>query len=214
MPKRLNNNEVCNVQAAERPLFLCPEAGRLYICSMRHFLPNGKPLVIRPPQVTDAQACLSTFQEVTRETDFLLYTHEEALKMDLAKEEAFIRSYSGNPNNMFLVADVEGEVAGMVSLHQGRTRKQHHMALLGIAVLHKYWNMGIGRRLLTSAIRWAEAHPRIAIIHFEVLANNERAIQLYRNFNFTEHGRIPNGVIQPDGTMVDLVVMSKRIKPI
>lgn len=181
---------------------------------MRHFLPNGKQLVIRPPQVADAQACLTTFQTVTRETDFLLFTHEESLRFDLPKEEAFIRSYLDNPNNLFLVADVEGEIAGMVSLNQGRTRKQHHMALLGIAVLHKYWNMGIGRRLLTAAIRWAEAHPRIAIIHFEVLATNERAIQLYRNFNFTEHGRIPQGIIQPDGTTVDLVVMSKRIKPI
>ena len=186
----------------------------LIFAGMRHFLPNGKQLIIRPPQVMDAQACLTTFQTVTRETDFLLYTHEESLQYNLAKEEAFIRAYIDNPNNLFLVADVEGEIAGMVSLNQGRTRKQHHMALLGIAVLHKYWNMGIGRRLLTSAIRWAEGHPRIAVIHFEVLANNERAIQLYRNFNFTEHGRIPGGIIQPDGSLVDLVVMSKRIKPI
>jgi ribosomal protein S18 acetylase RimI-like enzyme len=57
-----------------------------------------------------------------------------------------------------------------------------------------------------------EEHPHITTIHFEVLATNERAIQLYRNFNFIEHGRIPQGLRQPDGNRVDLVVMSKQIK--
>lgn len=180
---------------------------------MQHFLPNGQQLVIRRPSVKDAAACLHCFLQLTKETDFLLYTHEEARTFDLPSEEAFIKAYEHNPDNLFLVAEVDGMVVGSVSLNQSRFRKQHHMALLGIAVLHKYWNMGIGRRLLTAAIRWAEEHPKITTIHFDVLATNERAIQLYRNFNFSEHGRMPGGIHQPDGSMVDLVIMSKRIKP-
>lgn len=181
---------------------------------MRHFLPNGKQLVIRPPEVRDAQGCLDCFLQLTQETDFLLYTHEEAKAFDLHAEEAFIASYVNHPNHLFLVADVDGEIVGTLTLNQYKFSKQQHTALLGIAVLHKYWNMGIGRRLLTAAIRWVEEHPSIAVIHFEVLANNERAIQLYRNFNFSEHGRIPQAIRQPDGSWVDLVVMSKRIKPL
>jgi RimJ/RimL family protein N-acetyltransferase len=188
--------------------------GRLfyYICNMQHFLPNGKKLTIRVPEVSDAQACLDCFLQLTQETDFLLYTHEEAKRFDLAAEEAFIRSYRDHPDNLFLIAEVDGAVVGTLSLNQARFLKQKHMALLGVAVLHKYWNMGIGRRLLTAAIRWVEEHPHITTIHFEVLATNERAIQLYRNFNFIEHGRIPQGLRQPDGNLVDLVVMSKQIK--
>ncbi|WP_074240983.1 GNAT family N-acetyltransferase [Chitinophaga niabensis] len=179
---------------------------------MQHFLPNGKKLVIRAPEVSDAQACLDCFLQLTQETDFLLYTHEEAKRFDLAAEEAFIRSYKDHPDNLFLIAEADGVVVGTLSLNQARFQKQKHMALLGIAVLHKYWNMGIGRRLLTAAIRWVEEHPHITTIHFEVLATNERAIQLYRNFNFIEHGRIPQGLQQTNGSWVDLVVMSKRIK--
>ncbi|MGX5818533.1 N-acetyltransferase family protein [Chitinophaga lutea] len=181
---------------------------------MRHYLPNGQQLVIRRPSVTDASACLQCFHQLTRETDFLLYTHTEAKAFDLQKEEAFIQAYQHHPDNLFLIADVEGTVAGTVSLNQDRFAKQHHRALLGIGVLHRYWNMGIGRRLLTAAIRWAEEHPVISIIYFEAMVTNERAIQLYRNFNFSEHGRIPNAIRQPDGTMVDLVAMSKQIKPV
>ncbi|MRG47726.1 GNAT family N-acetyltransferase [Chitinophaga sp. SYP-B3965] len=179
---------------------------------MQHFLPNGKKLVIRRPEVSDAQACLDCFLQLTQETDFLLYTHEEAKKFDLAAEEAFIRSYLHHPDNLFLIAEADGEVVGTLSLNQARFQKQKHMALMGVAVLHRYWNMGIGRRLLTAAIRWVEEHPHITTIHFEVLATNERAIQLYRNFNFIEHGRIPQGLRQTNGDWIDLVVMSKRIK--
>lgn len=181
---------------------------------MQHFLPNGQQLVIRRPVVADAAAVLKCFHQLTEETDFLLFTPGEARTIDLEKEEQFIASYLHNPDNLYLVADVEGEITGTLSLNQGTFTKQHHRALLGIAVLHRYWNMGIGRRLLTAAIRWAEAHPKIAVIHFEALATNERAIQLYRNFNFVEHGRIPNGIQQPNGQLVDLVAMSKQIKPI
>ena len=181
---------------------------------MQHFLPNGQQLTIRRPEVADAAAVLACFQQLTRETDFLLFSPEEAMAIDLKQEEAFISAYLRHPDNLYLVADVEGEIVGTLSLNQGHFAKQHHRALLGIAVLHRYWNMGVGRRLLTTALRWAEAHPKIAIIHFEALATNERAIQLYRNFNFVEHGRIPNGIQQPNGQLVDLVAMSKQIKPI
>lgn len=181
---------------------------------MRHFLPNGKQLEIRPAEINDAKGCLECFLQLTQETDFLLYTRAEAEIYDVAAETVFIASHLDHPGHLFLVADVEGEIVGSLTLQQHKFRKQHHIAMLGIAVLHKYWNMGIGRRLLTAAIRWVEEHPVIAVIYFEVLSTNERAIQLYRNFNFTEHGRIPQGIRQPDGSWVDLVVMSKRFKPL
>lgn len=181
---------------------------------MRQFLPNGQRLDIRSPSTADAAACLACFRQVTGETDFLLYTHEEALAFDIPAEEDFIRSYIEHPDHLYLIADVEGEVAGSLTLNSSKFRKQRHMALLGMAVQHKFWNMGIGRRLMTAAIRWVEQHPEIAVIHFEVLANNERAIQLYRNFNFTENGRMPNAIRQPDGSLADLVSMSRQFKPL
>lgn len=181
---------------------------------MRHFLSTGQQLEIRSPQVSDAQACLAYFQQLTQETDFLLYTRAEAAEYDLKAEEDYIRNYLHQSNHLFLIALVDNIVIGALVLDQSRFRKQQHTATLGIGILHQYWNLGIGRRLMTFAERWVEEHPVIGMIRFEVLATNERAIQLYRNFNYTEHGRIPQGVRQPDGSWADLLVMSKRIKPI
>lgn len=179
---------------------------------MRHFLPTGQSLEIRPAQLSDAPACLRYFLQLTQETDFLLYTHAEASAYDLQAEEDYIRSYLPPSNSLLLVAVVDNAVIGALALDQGHFRKQQHIVTLGIGILHTYWNMGIGRRMMTAAERWVEEHPVISMIRFEVLATNERAIQLYRNFNYTEHGRIPQGIRQPDGSWADLLIMSKRIK--
>lgn len=65
---------------------------------------------------------------------------------------------------------------------------------------------------MTAMLRWAEIHPTITIIHFNVMAGNENAIQLYRNFDFVECGRLPGGICQPDGSYVDLIMMYKKVK--
>ncbi len=61
---------------------------------------------------------------------------------------------------------------------------------------------------MTAMLRWAEAHPFITIIYFNVMANNEKAIQLYRNFDFMDRGRVlPGAIHQPDGSYADLIMM-------
>lgn len=179
---------------------------------MRHFLPNGQELLIRPAKQEDAAGLLANFQQMTQETEFLLYTVPEAKAIDIRSEQAFIQSFGDNSRHLFLVAEVGGRIVGSVSVRQGGFHKQQHMGEMGIALQRAYWNLGIGRRLMTAMIRWAEMHPVITAIHFNVLASNEKAIQLYRNFDFMECGRLPGGIRQPDGSYVDLIMMYKKVK--
>ncbi|MET6999784.1 GNAT family N-acetyltransferase [Chitinophaga defluvii] len=179
---------------------------------MQQLLRNGQELVIRPATLEDAPALLDNLRIMTRETDFLLFSPEEAMAIDLAAERAFIQSYLDHPNHLLLLALVEGKVVGSVTVNQGYFAKQAHRGEFGIGVQHAYWNMGIGRRLITATLRWATTHPQLEILHFSAFANNEKAIQLYRNFDFQEHGRIPQGIRHKDGSYVDLVVMSRRVK--
>jgi len=183
-----------------------------YFTVMRHFLPNGQELLIRPANAADAPALLANFKQITKETDFLLSTPSEAQTTDLRAEQRFIESFGDNRQHLLLVAETGGQIVGTVSVRQGAFRKQQHMGEMGIAVQHAYRNLGIGRRLMTAMLRWAEAHPFITTIYFNVMANNEKAIQLYRNFDFMECGRLPGGIHQPDGSYVDLIMMYKKIK--
>jgi RimJ/RimL family protein N-acetyltransferase len=179
---------------------------------MQHFLPNGQQLLIRPAKPEDAPAMLAGFREMTQETDFLLYTHEEATAIDLAAEQAFVASFGDNSRHLLLLAEVDGAIAGSITVKQGSFLKQRHTGEFGVALLRRYWNLGIGRRLITAMLRWATVHPEIEIIHMEVLAGNEKSIQLYRNFDFIEYGRRPQGIRQPNGVYADLILMYKKVK--
>ncbi|ASZ09939.1 GNAT family N-acetyltransferase [Chitinophaga pendula] len=178
----------------------------------QHLLPNGQYLIIRPPAIEDAPALLESFRQQTRETDFLLLTPEEAAAMTIQEEETFIQSYLNHPQHLLLLAEVNGQLAGSISVNQQPFRKQAHIGIMGIAVSRPYWNLGIGRRLMTAMIRWAEQHPDITLIQFSTSAHNDKAIHLYRNFGFQEYGRIPDNMKGTDGTFAPVILMQKLVK--
>lgn len=178
----------------------------------QHLLPNGEYLIIRPPVIEDAPALLETFRQQTSETDFLLFSPEETMALTLQDEEAFIQSFLDQPQHLLLLAEVNGKLAGSITVNQQPFRKQAHIGIMGIVVSRAYWNFGIGRRLMTAMIRWAEQHPEITLIQFAAIAHNDKAIHLYRNFGFQEYGRIPDNMKLADGTFAPVILMQKLVK--
>ncbi|MCW3462881.1 GNAT family N-acetyltransferase [Chitinophaga nivalis] len=179
----------------------------------KYHLPNGDELIIRIPDITDAPAFLANFQQLTKETDQLLLTHAESLDLDVKSEREFIASYLDDPDRLLLVAEVNGKIIGSVNFtHTGHTKKAH-TGEMGIAIEKPWHNLGIGRRLITILIRWAEAHPYLEIVFLQVYASNEKALQLYRNFGFQECGRLPQGIMLRPGVYTDLITMYRRIRP-
>lgn len=180
---------------------------------MRYLLANGQYLRIREASLDDAPLLLDMFRQAVRETDFLMTTPGEAEKLTLAQEREFIASYRENDNQLFLVADVAGKPAGTLSITQARAVKQHHVGEFGIVILQEYWNMGIARRMITFMLQWVERHPVIHYINLSVMAGNEKAIRLYRNFGFAEEGRRPSAVRQDEKVFQDVILMGKWVKP-
>jgi len=181
---------------------------------MKHFLPNGDELIIRPPGINDAAALLASFQRLTRETDYLLFTQKESLELDVASEEDYIQSYIDNPYQLLLVALVKDRIIGSINVNHSGLQKKGHTAEMGIAVESQWNNMGIGRRLITAMLRWADEQSWLRLIYLHVFSPNEKAMQLYRNFGFMECGRLPQSIRQKNGTYADLVTMYRQIKPL
>lgn len=179
---------------------------------MRYLLANGQYLRIRRVHSEDAAALLDMFCRAVTETDFLMTTPEEARQLTVAREQEFIASYENNSNRLFLLAEVEKRVVGTLSVTQPPMRKQQHTGEFGIVILQEYWNMGIARRMITAMLQWVEKHPVICYIYLSVMANNEKAIRLYRNFGFTEEGRRPKFVRQGGRLFQDVVIMGKWVK--
>lgn len=179
---------------------------------MQYLLSNGLSLRIRPARLEDASPLLDMFRKSVSESDFLLTTLTEARMLTVEQEKEFIGSYLQNQWNLFLVAEVNGRLAGSMSVTQSKWKKQRHVGEFGIVVLRDYWNLGIGRRMINTMLQWAQGHPAIRIIQLNVLANNEKAIRMYRNFGFTERGRMEKAICQADNSYQDLILMTKWIK--
>lgn len=81
-----------------------------------------------------------------------------------------------------VVAELDGEAAGFVSVHplDGRSR---HVAWVGIEVRRKHWGKGVGTALMNEAIRLAKELGCRRLM-LGVFKGNERAMRLYEKFGF------------------------------
>lgn len=85
-------------------------------------------------------------------------------------------------------------------------RKVAHRARFGISVLKDYWGMGIGRVLMEASIDCAR-QAGYTQLELEVVADNERAVALYRCAGFEEYGRNPRGYRSTSVGYQELVYM-------
>jgi ribosomal protein S18 acetylase RimI-like enzyme len=106
------------------------------------------------------------------------------------------------------VAEEEDKVVGICTIYRGIHREDRHVGTLAVAVLPDWRGRGAGSGLLDHALR--ECAGYVGIVVLDVIAANERALQLYRRFGFQECGRTPRAFGR-DGTYYDVVRMAKDI---
>ena len=155
-------------------------------------LKDGRTCVIRNGTEQDGQALLDNFRLTHAQTDYLLSYPEEA-NMTAGQEAAFLKEKTESDNEIELLAEVDGAVAGSAGIGRiGGREKVRHRAEFGISVDKAWWGLGIGRALTLACIECAKA-AGFAQLELEVVADNANAISLYRSLGFTEYGRNPMG---------------------
>ncbi|MGB0894443.1 MAG: GNAT family N-acetyltransferase [Parashewanella sp.] len=87
-----------------------------------------------------------------------------------------------------LVAEVDGEIVGQLSIAVKQNPRQKHVATLGMGVSEHVRGKGVGSKLLTSAMKLAQDWLAIKRIEIEVYTDNEAAIALYKNCGFEVEG--------------------------
>ena len=155
-------------------------------------LKNGKEAILRNGEFADGEAVFVNFNETHAETDYLL-SYPDENSFNAQQEAEFLKNKTESPNEIEIVALVDGVVAGTAGIEAvGAKYKLKHRAELGIAILKEYWGLGIGKALMEACIECAK-EAGYTQLELNVVAENERAVVLYRKMGFVEYGRNPRG---------------------
>ena len=153
---------------------------------------SGTEIRIRNAAAADGAAVLENFNQTHAETDYLL-TYPDENRFDAEQESRFLERKAESPREIELLAIVNGRVVGTAGVDAaGAKYKVAHRAEFGISVLKEYWGLGIGRALMEACIRCAREAGYVQL-ELSVVADNERAIAMYRRAGFVECGRNPKG---------------------
>ena len=169
-------------------------------------LKNGKEAVIRNGDEPDGAAVFDVFNRTHGETDYLL-TYPDENSFDSEQEAQFLKEKAISPNEIELVAIVDGKIAGTAGIESvGEKYKVKHRAEFGIGILKEYWGLGLGKALTKACIQCA-IDAGYEQLELNVIAQNERALSLYRSLGFIEYGRNPRGFNSKISGYQELVYM-------
>ena len=147
----------------------------------------------------------------TVETDYLL-TYSDENRFTASQEADFLQRKTDSANNVEIIAVVDDVVAGTAGIDAlGMRDKIKHRAVFGIAITKEFWELGIGKYLMEACIECAREAGYLQL-ELEVVAENERAVEMYKRAGFIEYGRNPKAFRLRTGEYQELIDMRLELK--
>lgn len=177
---------------------------------MKYLLKNGKDVIIRKPQIDDAEAIIHVISTADAETRYLARNPGE-FRTSAEREREIIANILNDTDSAWFVAEYEGQVVGQCSVGLvRRSERYRHRAEVAFVILEAFCNLGIGGKMMEKCIQWCHDHG-VTQLELTVVADNERAIRMYQGFGFEIVGTIPRALGYLDGAYADEYVMVKCI---
>lgn len=171
-------------------------------------LSDGRTLVLRPAETSDAADMIEFLRTMSDETPFVVRTSDE-IRYTNEDEARFLEHCRSASNELMIAAEVDGKLAGNCSVSScGQARRKQHRCAFAIGLKKAYWHLGIGTALMETALPLAQ-QMGFEQIELEVIDGNERAMRLYERFGFQATGREPRALKYDDGSYADAILMSK-----
>ena len=153
-------------------------------------LKNGRECVLRNAVSNDAKQVLDVFIKTHSQTDFLL-SYPDEIKYTVEEEGEFLQKKTDSKNEIEILAEIDGKVVGTAGIEcVGIHKKLCHRCDFGVGIDEEYWGLGIGKALLEGCIECAKK-AGYEQMELEVVAENERAVEMYKKAGFVEYGRNP-----------------------
>jgi RimJ/RimL family protein N-acetyltransferase len=141
---------------------------------------------IREIRDRDAKRVLEAFREIARTSKWLLTPPEEAPK-SVKEELKFIRRHRKSKNSHLAMAEIDGEVIGLVGAEGTGKRRHAHVTVVGLAIRKKWRGKGIGLKMMKYIESWAK-RAGLKKLRLGVIAENKIARKLYRKMGFKQEG--------------------------
>ena len=131
------------------------------------------------------------------------------LPRDMSRAQAL--SYWGSPGHEVFVADDDGQVVGTYYLRPNQQGGGSHVANCGYMTAAAASGRGVARAMCAHSLAHARARGFRAMQFNFVVSSNERAIALWRSFEFEIVGRLPQAFRHPQLGLVDALVMYRML---
>ena len=129
---------------------------------------------------------------------------------NVVDERRYLRALRRNPNGAVLVAEVDDEVVGRLSISRDPHPASPHVADFGLMVASTHRGRGVGTALLAAAEEWARG-AGVTKLELHVFPHNHPAIGLYEKLGYEREGYRRLHYRRPDGRFVDAILMAKLL---
>lgn len=169
-------------------------------------LKDGRECILRNATALDGAAALENFILTHSQTDYLL-SYPDEVTYTVAEEAEHLKDKAESENEIEILAIIDNKVVGTAGVSSiGNKYKLKHRAEFGISVDKNYWGLGIGRVLTKACIECAKKAGYLQL-ELDVVAENTRAVDLYKSEGFIEYGRNPKGFNSRISGFQELVLM-------
>lgn len=172
---------------------------------------NNIPILIREGTQNDAEALIVTMKNILQDAPYLLL-HEDEFNLTVEEEINWLKRFDFSPNSLFLTPVYNGEIIGTLGIEGNNMQKVKHTALIGLSLKKEWQGIGLGQKLMETALKWAENNTLLELILLEVFSENTAAIALYKKLGFKETGRQPGFFKSAENKYCDNITMCLKIK--
>ncbi|MEO7021298.1 MAG: GNAT family N-acetyltransferase [Ktedonobacteraceae bacterium] len=179
--------------------------------TQHYTLKNNLTLTLREATPDDAEHILGHMEQTSGESENLTRGPGD-LDITIEEERDFLQACADSPTGLYLLAEIAGELAGILSFQTGKRPRVCHVGEFGITVLRKYWGLSIGGYMLAYLIDWAKVGGIVRKINLLVRTDNLPAIHLYEKYGFVREGCSTRDMYI-GGQFVDCYLMGLEIDP-
>jgi putative acetyltransferase len=167
-------------------------------------------VTVRQALPADAAALVELASAVGGEPEGWLISG--AVWRSVGEERRYLRAVRRHPDAVVLLAELDGEIVGRLSLGRDPHPASRHVADLGLMVAASARRRGVGRALLHSAEDWARG-AGVEKLELHVFPWNEPAMRLYESCGYEREGYRRRHYRRAGGRVVDAILMAKLLRP-